>query len=154
MSYQRGSFIVSTTLTVVLSDGTSSANVVLDTIEAAQPNIVQIHDRATRLHQVSTGIRTSRQSVSQELFVFGDQVLQLTFLGRQCVELADIEFAETFNVDGSAVLIACISSSSKGGTEDGAPCPSCGRTEGSTCQPRLVQGIQSSCSAQSQSSDS
>ena len=152
-SYQRGSFHDSHIRTVVLSNGTGSAHVVLDPVEAAQPNIVQIHDRATRLHQVSTGIRTSRQSVSQELLVFGDEVLQLTLLGRQCVKLANVEFAETFDVDGAAVLIACIRSSRKKGTEDRIPCPSCGRIEGSTCQPRLVQGIQSSCSAQGQSSD-
>jgi ACT domain-containing protein len=95
-----GSFV----LTVVLSDSTGSTNVILNPIETAQTNIVQIHNRATRLDQVPSGIRTSRQSVPQELLVFGDEVLQLTFLGRQCIELADVKFAETFDVDGTAVL--------------------------------------------------
>jgi hypothetical protein len=91
-------------LTVVLSDSTGGANVILHPVETAQPNVMQIHNGATRLDQVSCGIRTSRQSVPQEFLVFGDEVLELTFLGRQCVELADVELAETFDVDGTAVL--------------------------------------------------
>ena len=144
-------FPVFTTLTVVLSNSTGSANVILDPVEAAQSDILQIHDRATCLDQLSTGIRASRQSVTEELFVFGHEVLQLTFLSGQGVELADVELAKTFDVDGSTVLSVYVSWSTKDRMKDGAPCPSCGRIEGSTCRPRLVQGIQSSCSQKCQS---
>jgi hypothetical protein len=65
---------------------------------------VQIHNRATRLDQVSARVRARRQSVPQELFVLGDEMLQLALLGRQGVELADVEFAEAFDVDRAAVL--------------------------------------------------
>lgn len=65
---------------------------------------MQIHNRATRLDQVSARVGTRRQSVPQELFVLGDEVLQLALLSRQCVQLANVEFAETFDVDRPAIL--------------------------------------------------
>lgn len=65
---------------------------------------MQIHNRATRLDQVSSGIGTRGQSVPQEFLVFRDEVLELTFLGGQGVELGNVEFAETFDVDRAAVL--------------------------------------------------
>lgn len=47
---------------------------------------------------------TSRQTLTQELFVLADEVLQLSFLGGERVKLVDVELAELFNVDRSAVL--------------------------------------------------
>jgi hypothetical protein len=65
---------------------------------------MQIHNRATRLDQVSSRIGTRGQSVPQELFVFRDEVLELTFLRGESVELGNVEFAETFDVDRASVL--------------------------------------------------
>ena len=44
-------------LTVVLSDGTGGRDVILDLVERADPSSVQVHDRATRLDQVTLGGR-------------------------------------------------------------------------------------------------
>lgn len=91
-------------LTVVLPDSTSGRNVILDLVERADPSPVQVHDRATRLDQVTLSVGTRGQTLTQKLFVLADEVLELTFLGGECVELVDIELAELFDVDRSAVL--------------------------------------------------
>ena len=91
-------------LTVVLTDSRSGRDIILDLVECANPGSVQIHDRTTRLDQVSLGLGTSRKTISKELFVFTDEVLELTFLGGQCVELVDVELSELFDVDRSTVL--------------------------------------------------
>jgi len=72
-------------------------------------------------------------------------------LGGQSVELVDIELAKLFDVDRSAVLEECAGVSvgsvlGYGGVcENGwiSPCQFGDSTEGNTCQPRVVQGIQS-----------
>lgn len=90
--------------TVVLSNSTSGRNVILDLVERADPSPVQIHDRATRLNQVTLGVGTRGQTLTQKLFVLADEVLELTFLGGERVQLVDVELAELFDVDRSAVL--------------------------------------------------
>lgn len=94
-------------LTVVLTDGRSGRNIILDLVKRTNPGSIQIHDRTTRLDQMSLSLGTSGKTIPEELFVFADEVLELTFLGGQCVELVDVELSELFDVNRSAVLRAC-----------------------------------------------
>jgi hypothetical protein len=141
--------------TVVLSDSTSGRNVILDLVERADPSPVQVHDCATRLNQVTLSVGTRGQTLTQKLFVLADEVLELTFLGGERVELVDIELAELFDVDRSAVLRGSRGSRNVSAVQIslwrpcsrplGSPCRYGGSTGGSTCQPLAAQGIQSFC---------
>lgn len=48
--------------------------------------------------------RASGEPFSEELFVFLDEVLELSVLSRNTVKSFDVELSESFNVDWSTVL--------------------------------------------------
>ncbi len=49
-------------------------------------------------------MRARWKTISEESLVFMNETLELTLLSGDCVKLVDVEFTETFDVDGSTVL--------------------------------------------------
>ena len=116
--------------TVVLPDSTSSRyvilhyhpdkthQVVLETfkparteltlVKTADPGIMQVQDRTTRLDQLSLLCRTSRETILLKLFVLMDEMLDLSFLRGQRVELVDVELSQLLDVDRSSVPILTV----------------------------------------------
>jgi hypothetical protein len=65
-------------------------DVVLDTVEIGDGNVVKVEDGARRLDWVSDGGRTGGQSLGDKLFVFPDETLELTFWSGDGIECFDI----------------------------------------------------------------
>ena len=89
---------------VVLRDGRGLLHVAVHRRHPAQADAFQVHDRAARLQQRAGLARTRRQPRVRHLFVFHHQVLQHPLRRRDLVHGVEVDFAELFDVDGSAVL--------------------------------------------------
>lgn len=89
---------------VVLRDGRSLANVSVHGGDVSDPNALQVHDCAAGLHQTVGLSRTGGQAGVRQLLVFADQVLQHSFAGGDLVHGVKVDFAQFFDVDGTAIL--------------------------------------------------
>jgi hypothetical protein len=81
---------------------------VLDLVKGAQSNALQVHNRATRLDEVSSELRANRKTVPLELLVLDDERLHLSFRGGDFVELVQVQLAELFNIERAAVLVRLV----------------------------------------------
>ena len=89
---------------VVLRDGGSLTNVSVDGGNAGDPDALQVHDCAAGLHQTAGLSRTGGQAGVRQLLVFADQVLQHAFASGDLVHGVEVDLAQLFDVDGTAIL--------------------------------------------------
>lgn len=75
----------------VLTDARGGGDVVLDAVEVAQGDVLEVEDRARRLDGVPDRLGTRGQPLVEELLVLVHEPLQLPLLGRQLVERVDVE---------------------------------------------------------------
>lgn len=89
---------------VVLRNGRSLTNVSVHGGDVGDPDTLQVHDCAAGFHQAVGLARTGGQAGVRQLFVFADQVLQHSFAGGDLVHGVEVDLAQFFDVDGSAIL--------------------------------------------------
>ncbi len=94
---------------VVLRDGGGLLDVAVHGADAAEADAFQVHDGAAGLEQGAGFAGTCGQARVGDLFVFDDEVLQHAFGRRDLVHGVEVDFAELFDVDGSAVLVGSVS---------------------------------------------
>ena len=96
---------------VVLRDGRSLTNVSVHGRDVGDPDALQVHDCAAGFHQTVGLARTGGQAGVRQLLVFTDQVLQHSLTGGDLVHGVEVDLAQFFDVDGSAILTTAISKS-------------------------------------------
>lgn len=94
---------------VVLRDGRRLLDVAVHRRHPAQPDAFQVHDRAACLEQRAGFPRTCGQARVRHFFVLHDEILQHAFGCRDLVHGGEVDLAELFDVDWSAVLLGWVS---------------------------------------------
>ncbi len=90
---------------VVLRDGGGLLDVAVHGADAAEADAFQVHDGAAGLEQGAGFAGAGGQARVGDLFVFDDEVLQHAFGRRDLVHGVEVDFAELFDIDWSAVLV-------------------------------------------------
>ena len=124
---------------VVLRDGRSLTNVSVHGRDVGDPDALQVHDCAAGFHQTVGLARTGGQAGVRQLLVFTDQVLQHSLTGGDLVHGVEVDLAQFFDVDGSAILSQISMARSVKRERKNIPCPSCGSIEDSTQKPWASQ---------------
>jgi hypothetical protein len=88
----------------VLPDRRRRHDVVLDVVKARERDALQVHDRAERLHRVPDRARGGGHARRQRALVLADQALQQPLLRRDRIKCLDVQFADSLNVDWTAIL--------------------------------------------------
>lgn len=85
--------------------GAGLLDVVLDLPELTDAEVLEVHDRATRLNERALELGADGQAIPHEALVLDHERLQLTLRRRDRVQFREIQLAELLDVDGSSVLV-------------------------------------------------
>lgn len=89
---------------VVLRDVGGLFHVSVDGGDVGDADALEVHDCAAGFHQAAGLTRAGGETGVGELFVFADQVLQHPLGGGDLVHGIEVNLAQLFDVDGTAIL--------------------------------------------------
>lgn len=89
---------------VVLTDGRGLADVAVDTAGFAKTDALEVHDGAARLEEVTGKTGAGGEAWVSHFFVLADKVGEHAVGSCDFIHCSQVDLAELFNVDGTAVL--------------------------------------------------